>query len=348
MKTLKWFTRNYRRNSLYEQRKAEYSVGFVLILMISTLVLTFSKWVFEGIPQLELIISIVNIIVFGLILWILYIKKLTLGVWLLNVLGVARILSVLILYDLVHYYVLVPLILIANGFIHVSKKQYHFVNGSIIIIGLYNLVNEWNNYISGYAQYEIAVISMVSIFYIFAIIYMISTFARNTDEEIRMTDELHAMATRDQLTSAYNRRRLDNELEKDMLGTNNAILMLDFDHFKQINDEYGHAVGDKVLKETIQLIKTMIRSDDMIVRFGGEEFVVILRHCETSEIPGIAEKIRSEVDSHVYQDLKKHSVTISIGGTAMKLDEGIYQAIDRADKALYRAKDNGRNTVVVI
>lgn len=348
MKMIQWITKKYDNSSLYDKRKAEYSVGFVFILLLSTALLTINKFIYEVVSSLELYISIINLFIFVIILVMLYYRKLLFAIWVLNTLGVIRILSVLMLYDLVHYYVLVPLILIANGFIHVRKSQYHFVNGSIIVISCYNLVSEWGKYLKGEAMYEVAIISLVSLFYVFAIIYMISKFAQNTDKEIIMTHKLESLAIRDQLTDAFNRRRLDTKLDTDLQNGTNAVLIYDFDHFKLVNDHYGHVVGDKVLSETVQLIQNIIRTEDLIIRFGGEEFVVILRNCVDNELSKVAEKIRNVVDHHTFEDLINHSVTISIGGTIINPDEGIYEAIERADKALYKAKENGRNSVVVI
>jgi len=126
------------------------------------------------------------------------------------------------------------------------------------------------------------------------------------------------------------------------------ILMMDIDNFKKLNDTYGHLAGDKVLIEVAEIILQAIRGTDIAARYGGEEFVVMLRDCNNETATIIAERIRSKVESKVfnYNDLELR-VTISLGITdyQRKTDRSPAQLIERADKALYMSKKSGKNQV---
>jgi len=157
----------------------------------------------------------------------------------------------------------------------------------------------------------------------------------------------------DPLTGFYNRRFLEeiaNNLTAQIKRRNSAlgILAIDIDFFKQVNDTYGHDVGDEVLKEVAKAIKTSIRESDIPIRFGGEEFLVLLVDVQPGYSVQVAEKIRKAIENKVINagvvNLKK---TVSIGVSEYPLDsEKLWQCIKFADIALYRAKEEGRNRVV--
>ena len=127
-----------------------------------------------------------------------------------------------------------------------------------------------------------------------------------------------------------------------------ALLTLDIDHFKKFNDEFGHQLGDNVLKLVASTVKNCIRISDRIFRYGGEEFVVLLGRVNTEIATHLAEKICNEVEkSHLMCGDKKLKVTVSIGGAIITTDDTELSIFERADKAMYRAKNNGRNQVVM-
>ena len=155
----------------------------------------------------------------------------------------------------------------------------------------------------------------------------------------------------DQLTSVYNRTYLRDFLEK-INPTDYSILMVDIDHFKTINDNYGHKVGDEVLKYVITLIKDEIRDKDKIVRYGGEEFLIFIKRSKNdlsnTLAEHIAKRINNKLSSHIIKieniELK---VTVSIGVTTnIEHFKTISEAIKYADTMLYIAKQTGRNKVV--
>jgi diguanylate cyclase len=127
-----------------------------------------------------------------------------------------------------------------------------------------------------------------------------------------------------------------------------ALLVLDIDHFKKFNDDYGHQVGDKVLRSVAGTVRNAIRVSDQIFRYGGEEFVVVLNRIEPKIATQLAEKICRQVEKDYFVDGDKElKVTISIGGAIISKDDTESSLFDRADQAMYQAKNNGRNQVVM-
>ncbi len=166
-------------------------------------------------------------------------------------------------------------------------------------------------------------------------------------------DILREQSLKDQLTGLYNRRFLEDVIDKltaqvRRRGTILGVLMVDIDYFKQVNDAYGHDVGDRVLVETAKVIIRTIRESDIVVRYGGEEFLVLLVDAQPGKSEEVGEKIRSAVEKHTIElpgvVLKK---TVSIGVSEYPIDsDKIWQCIKYADVALYKAKEAGRNRVV--
>ena len=164
------------------------------------------------------------------------------------------------------------------------------------------------------------------------------------------------LASFDPLTGAYNRRE-GFKLVKQLLqrayieDKNLCLVVLDIDHFKKFNDTYGHDAGDTVLKEVVKAIRNSIRNDDVVIRWGGEEFLVVLNGVPTEKVKDVAERIRKNIESKKVQlpNGEEVRVTASIG-VACTQAEGTYSFDELfliADKRLYKAKQTGRNKVVV-
>lgn len=169
----------------------------------------------------------------------------------------------------------------------------------------------------------------------------------------RAHKNLARMATTDSLTGLFNRRHMialmDTELSKYQRRSSHLTLMLmDLDHFKQINDQYGHDIGDQVLVTVSDLLKSSMREQDYIGRWGGEEFLAVLPETDLDQATASAERIRQAIQTLVIDsDDKNVSVTISIGITQHRAEELLSNAIARADHALYASKSDGRNRVEV-
>jgi diguanylate cyclase (GGDEF)-like protein len=181
-----------------------------------------------------------------------------------------------------------------------------------------------------------------------------SRLKQELDKAIQHSKELEKKLERDQLTGAYNRRAYDRRVEEEMerflrYGTMFSLLMMDADKFKLINDNYGHAVGDKCLQELIKRILPLLRKNDMLARYEGEEFVIILPETDSAGAKTAAEKIRKTIEriGFLYKS-KKIKVTVSIGvSQSRKGDKDHLQILERVDIAVYKAKEQGRNRVIV-
>jgi len=174
------------------------------------------------------------------------------------------------------------------------------------------------------------------------------------DEEYH--DKLYHLATTDSLTNLFLKRYFYQELDREILRAKRykrtiGLMMLDIDHFKQVNDTYGHQTGDQVLKSISFLIKDLIRREDTAARYGGEEIVLILPEANPSFLGEIAERLRSGIASHEYHvfndENRIFNLTISIGVTCYSETNEVesHDLVRQADEALYEAKEAGRNRV---
>lgn len=166
------------------------------------------------------------------------------------------------------------------------------------------------------------------------------------------TRALHDMAVHDPLTGLYNRHHLNDFLEKEIqrarrAGRPMSIAIMDLDHFKAINDDHGHMVGDAVLVDTAKHLLDRLRSSDLVFRYGGEEFLILFTESGIQQASGVCNELRAQLAASSVGGLPRGRVTASFGVTDIRLraNEPIEDFIKRADTALYRAKHNGRNRV---
>jgi two-component system cell cycle response regulator len=168
-------------------------------------------------------------------------------------------------------------------------------------------------------------------------------------------DRLQRLAILDPLTGIYNRRfglgRLHEEFGRSVrTRTLMGVLMFDIDHFKEVNDTYGHLVGDRILKSICAIARSSLREGDVLLRYGGEEFVIVLPAASSEDLRIVGERLRKTVeDSALSEGEKTVRVTVSIGGAAYPNQnvENEDVLLRLSDEALYRAKNSGRNRVEI-
>lgn len=236
------------------------------------------------------------------------------------------------------------------GVLNVSHPQSNFFNnGHLRLLGLYsNILGQLVTNHRLFQQMEAQIALRTS------------ELERLVDETRALKDHYASMSMRDQLTGLYNRRYFYDQFELTIAQQNRyqnpfCLLVMDIDYFKLINDQHGHIFGDQVLVFIAESLKKQVRTSDILVRFGGEEFVVIFTNtgCDNGKV--LAERIRQEIKSSCWeQDGKSIRLTLSIGVYCSDLqicDEGrqldIDQIIHYADTACYAAKAKGRDSVVV-
>lgn len=165
---------------------------------------------------------------------------------------------------------------------------------------------------------------------------------------IRLNRELEELASRDKLTGILNRSKFEDFLQQSLAEYKRyskgiGVIMFDIDHFKSVNDTYGHIIGDSVLKQLAALVQDLIRESDIFARWGGEEFVILLPHSTLDEAHIVANKIHTGIEKHQFKSIG--DLTVSIGVAAANRNDNSESLFLRVDRALYRAKESGRNRV---
>jgi len=174
------------------------------------------------------------------------------------------------------------------------------------------------------------------------------------EELARALAQLHAIATRDELTGLPNRRQMQALMDQELLrslrhGYEFCIAIADLDHFKHVNDEHGHAAGDLVLRSFAQACQGALRATDVIARWGGEEFLVLLPDTAMPLALAGMERLRERV-AELRTDVGggvNVTITVSIGLTGHRRGDTLAQTLERADRLLYQAKDAGRNRTAI-
>ena len=162
--------------------------------------------------------------------------------------------------------------------------------------------------------------------------------------------QLEVLSTIDELTGLFCRRKIDSDLVREIevatrYKTPFTVVLIDIDYFKKVNDIYGHIIGDKVLREFAVTLKSCARNTDILGRWGGEEFVVFCVNTSKESALILIERMRKTIESHTFKTIGK--ITFSAGIAQLQDNEKSADIINRADKALYKAKDSGRNCIKV-
>lgn len=159
----------------------------------------------------------------------------------------------------------------------------------------------------------------------------------------QLSEVLKEQSYLDNLTQCFNRRKFDDIFSKTagggLLADHISVMLIDIDDFKKVNDTFGHKAGDIVLKKTVENIKDVIRSEDIVIRWGGEEFLVVFPHTGSADCKGLAER----VVQNCYQVFESGSTVSVSAGYGELAEEGIDDLIVKVDRALYEAKHRGKN-----
>lgn len=171
--------------------------------------------------------------------------------------------------------------------------------------------------------------------------------------ETAYAQQMYEAVLRDGLTGIYNRRYLDERIDGEIAFSKRhktvlSMVIFDIDHFKSVNDNYGHPAGDAVLKQLAARVAETIRTEDVLARYGGEEFAILCRDINEDDATLLGERLRLHVEVAPFDlpDGTELSVTVSVGVSELREFSTAKELIDAADKALYRAKETGRNQVI--
>ena len=211
---------------------------------------------------------------------------------------------------------------------------------SFTILSMYFVKDVGVSHFSAGIVYNLVVIVLGSI----------TSFRNHSQRRINyiVNKELVRLSTTDPLTGIYNRAKFDEELKRCKTYSRRydaplSLIIFDFDNFKDINDTFGHPVGDRVMVDMVAIINEKIRGTDIFARWGGEEFIILLPNTAHKDAADLAERLRVETDRHEFDTAGR--VTCSFGVVELTRDENAENMIDRADKLLYQAKNSGRNRV---
>lgn len=252
-----------------------------------------------------------------------------------------------------------PLVVFYDGIARITVMSILFIEYILLIVYRNFNPDFFVKYVDDASQMTAYLISFtLSFLVIYATTSSFVTVLRNDeadkqklfDELQEMNEKLTELSLRDTVTGAYNRRYLMpvledefNRVAADPVNISLGFLMIDIDHFKVVNDTYGHAFGDFILKQVVDAITNDLRNHDILARFGGEEFAVLLPNTTPQNINLIAERVRTTIAA--LPNRENHTVTISIGASYYIHDDTLITLMARADKNLYIAKNTGRNRV---
>lgn len=244
--------------------------------------------------------------------------------------------------------ILVYISLLFNGKIRITFLSIE------IMYSLFLLIYDANNIVNKTILYDSMLHSIIMLIYI---IYMsmsigvslltIIKLYNNENEKLKnINEKIKKVAITDSLTGAWNRNHMESYLQNCISNEKFplSIIMLDIDYFKRVNDNYGHIVGDNILKQFVKLTQEIVGKSGIVTRYGGEEFLIILPTSNIEHSYEIAEKIRKESKKSLKINFER--VTISGGIAEYKQNQSIPKFIETADKKLYEAKENGRNRIL--
>lgn len=215
-------------------------------------------------------------------------------------------------------------------------------NNEIEIVNQARTINELELIKKQYASITLASLLVICVFVVFFIY-------RNFTASKKRNKELDYLVSRDPLTNCYNRRGLleiiNEYLEDSDINEQFCIMMVDIDHFKNVNDTYGHNTGDTVIRGVASILQSCINSNDIVARYGGEEFCIVLHQVSLKHAMEIAESMRHKVEHSIFDDV---NVTSSFGITSLEFGaQRPSELIEQADLALYKSKSLGRNKVTL-
>jgi len=189
------------------------------------------------------------------------------------------------------------------------------------------------------------VTAFLTMLFVVGMMDWVATRNERTLERLSLTDTLTNLPNRRGFREALQREKARCRRETEPL----AIMLLDIDHFKRVNDEYGHDAGDEVLRHFARILRAIVREANLVARIGGEEFVILMPDTALEEAAEVAERVRAEIEAHacLYRG-HRIQITTSLGVGVVACDQPFESTYQRVDQALYQAKTQGRNRVVTV
>jgi len=237
--------------------------------------------------------------------------------------------------------------IIIIGIFMVINRLINMIAISVIIIASFNIMALY--YIDGlkFSEFSAGLVYLI----IVLILCVIIAFKDNYYKRINYitNKKLIELSNTDTLTGIYNRAKQNEELDRcinysNRYNTDLSVVIIDFDDFKKVNDNYGHLTGDKLIIDFVKIVKNIIRKTDIFARWGGEEFVLILPNTDIDKAIEISERIRETVENNEFEKISKF--TCSFGVAQLSGNDDSYSILNKADLMLYNAKNAGKNIVM--
>lgn len=353
--------RKYLKTILATKTDTSLQAQFITISLFAGIIISFISTIFNYLMELDIVVTLSSTIVFFVTVILFFIAKYFEKYNLTAFIGILTL--SLIFYPVMWIYnagsegPLIYFILynaVISG-IFFNKSNFKLILGLQVIITLALYYFEYKNP-NLIVLYKDDTIKFIDLIFCFIVVFLLTFITikkvmnayNNKIEELNIiSKEMEKLATTDPLTGLLNRRKMYQELDNRLLDISFAIILLDIDYFKNINDNYGHNCGDFILVELSHLLKESLEKDDLICRWGGEEFLIILPNTDVATAKVIMEEIKLKISKKVYDyDNKKISITIT-AGISLHENNSIDISLANADKALYNGKSSGRNRVVV-
>lgn len=342
-KFIEYLTSSYKQESEFHYRKARHAVAFILFLVASVALIVLLEWLSGTYHSSMIIFDATAILIFSTLLFIIKRGSLMLTVNLMLFAGLMKLLQYMTFETTLLFFLQCSLVLIVTAAVHLNKIQ---LISAYIFVGCVNFLRlimlrsaiSTNPDIGKYEVYEMyqSVLSFVA----FAII--VYFYSKSIDNEITMATQLNELSQTDQLTKLHNRKAFNKTIDKLIEDNTPFVLaLIDIDHFKNVNDTFGHAVGDKILVSFSDILQGYACSDTTVYRWGGEEFAVILNGFRLEEAVECVESLRRSVNEYKFEH--DTPVTFSAGIAESLMHMNSDELLKSADNALYTAKDNGRN-----
>lgn len=341
-----FFLNTYSKHSFYKQIKAEYTlylIGIIIFFALSTLLIPFF---FASDFNTLLVPYLLSFVILALILR--YLKKghLNTAINLLILTSLLNSIRFITTPLSLKLFVQVILILMATSIIYIKKYQLYisiFMANLFFIIEVFIFKNAVVFLEGNMAIKTLVTLGMSGITFTISALYL----SQIINKMVLQSVEKKRIAIVDDLTQLYNRQYFNEVLQQTTDLKNSFLLLLDIDYFKNVNDQFGHDTGDHLLKDFSELLKKETPHPSHIFRWGGEEFLILIKLDQLPLLLSFSEELREKIAKTIF--IRNYPITASIGvvGEPIETLDDIDAVISMADHALYKAKQNGRNRVEV-
>lgn len=343
-KYIDWYIKLYIEETYFTKRKAKYMAHLMHYLIFAVLFIISFEMILVDFTPYVAYSGFIAIVFFTFILMLLRNRHLTLSINFMIFAGIIRLFMIYFYPTPYQFYVMSLVNILILAVIHTEKYQFNAMAYSVFLMMVFRIPITWNLIEKSGLHWRALTQSIYACVFLAIFILMCNFLVRIINEEISKTVLLQKSAYTDHLTGLKNRRYFWEIIDgSDMLKSSYSIILFDIDHFKQINDTFGHDIGDEVLKHLSAIADKTLGDKGQIFRWGGEEFLIFLPRMRKENVDKLCEAIRKNVQTDIQAEGIR--ITVSIGVSENGDQLSINQVIANADQAMYAAKCSGRNQI---